>query len=141
MTYTIDNNYQAIIYQEFSNAPSGDAKMLVSPRADLTDVRLFIADSGFDSNENMAYTHMPLIKRGGKLSDPKRKSYDEDFKTLNSQKLYRKRWKIESVNSVIKRKFGETIYARKEANKMKELILKGFIYNIHRFQVLNRFTS
>lgn len=115
--------------------------MLVNPRKDLTDVKLFIADSGFDSNENMEYTHMPLIKRGGKLSNPKRKAYDEDFKTLNSQKLYRKRWKIESVNSVIKRKFGETIYARKDSNKKKELILKGFIYNIHRFQVLNKFAS
>jgi len=115
--------------------------MLANPRVALPSVKLFIADSGFDSNENIPYTLMSLIKKGGIISDPKRIAYDEDFKMLNSQKLYRKRWKIESVNSVIKRKFGETIYSRKETNKMKELILKGTLYNIHRFQVLSRLAS
>lgn len=115
--------------------------MLENPRKELKEVKLFIADSGFDSNENMKDTLMPLIKRGGNLADRKRKSYDEDFRSLNSQKVYRKRWKVESVNSVIKRKFGEVIYSRKDNNKMKELILKGFMYNIHRFQILKKLTS
>ena len=41
------------------------------------------------------------------------------------------RWKVETVNSVIKRKFGDEIRSRKLFRRYREPIIKGLIYNIH----------
>ncbi len=45
--------------------------------------------------------------------------------------LYGQRWKAETVNSVIKRKFGDDIRSRKVSRRRCEPIVKGLIYNIH----------
>jgi hypothetical protein len=42
------------------------------------------------------------------------------------------RWKTETVNSVIKRKFGDTIRSRKRSLQRREPIIKGLVYNLHR---------
>ena len=41
------------------------------------------------------------------------------------------RWKVETVNSVIKRKFGDEIRSRNLSRRYREPIGKGLIYNIH----------
>ena len=41
------------------------------------------------------------------------------------------RWKVETVNSVIKRKFGDDIRSHKPSRRYCEPIVKGLIYNIH----------
>jgi hypothetical protein len=46
--------------------------------------------------------------------------------------LFGQRWKTETVNSVIKRKFGDTIRSRKTQLQNREPIVKGLVYNIHR---------
>jgi hypothetical protein len=46
--------------------------------------------------------------------------------------LLGQRWKIETVNSVIKRKFGDTIRSCKIRLQDREPIIKGLVYNIHR---------
>jgi hypothetical protein len=46
--------------------------------------------------------------------------------------LFGQRWKTETVNSVIKRKFGDTIRSRKTQLQNREPIIKGLVYNIHR---------
>jgi len=46
--------------------------------------------------------------------------------------FYGQRWKTETVNSVIKRKFGQAIRSHKRSLQNREPILKGLIYNIHR---------
>jgi len=45
--------------------------------------------------------------------------------------LFGQRWKIRTVNSVIKRKFGDEIRSRKASRRYLEPIVKGLIYNIH----------
>lgn len=107
--------------------------MLTNPKKYLSGIELFIADAGFDSNENLPFTLCPLIKRGGNITNPVRLQHLEWFHLPHNQRKYRSRWKVEGTNSVIKRKFGETIYAKKESNKNKELSLKPLIYNIHRY--------
>ena len=45
---------------------------------------------------------------------------------------YHQRSKVETVFSVIKRKFGSAVYSRIEWLKMKEIKLKNIVYNIYR---------
>jgi hypothetical protein len=45
--------------------------------------------------------------------------------------FYGQRWKVETVNSVIKRKFGDEIRSRLVSRRYCEPIVKGLIYNIH----------
>jgi hypothetical protein len=45
--------------------------------------------------------------------------------------LFGQRWKTETINSVIKRKFGDTIRSRTVRLQHREPIVKGLIYNIH----------
>ena len=46
--------------------------------------------------------------------------------------VYGQRWKVETVISVIKRKFGDYIRSRKERLKAREVDLKGLVYAFHR---------
>jgi hypothetical protein len=46
--------------------------------------------------------------------------------------LYGQRWKVETVHSVIKRKFGERIRSRSYWLRYREPIIKGLVYNLHR---------
>jgi hypothetical protein len=46
--------------------------------------------------------------------------------------LFGQGWKAETVNSVIKRKFGDTIRSCKLRPQWRELIIKAMIYNTHR---------
>jgi hypothetical protein len=45
--------------------------------------------------------------------------------------LFGQRWKVETVNSVIKRKFGDTIRSRSLRLQRREAIVKALVYNIH----------
>jgi hypothetical protein len=45
--------------------------------------------------------------------------------------IYGKRWICETMNSVIKRKFGDSLRERKEQNKKKITSLMAIAYNIH----------
>jgi|GEM_PF-1328232 hypothetical protein len=45
--------------------------------------------------------------------------------------LYGQRWLIETVNSLIKRKFGDTIRSRSRRLQLREPIVKALVYNIH----------
>jgi len=41
-------------------------------------------------------------------------------------------WKCETVHSVIKGKFGDTLRSRKRSRQRREPIIKVLVYNIHR---------
>jgi hypothetical protein len=45
--------------------------------------------------------------------------------------LFGQRWKVETVISVIKRKFGAAIRSRKYSLQRHEPAIKGLVYNIH----------
>ncbi|MBI3740551.1 MAG: transposase, partial [Chloroflexi bacterium] len=46
--------------------------------------------------------------------------------------VYGQRWKVETVHSVIKRKFGDTIRSRTLARQRCEPIFNAVLYNLHR---------
>jgi hypothetical protein len=45
--------------------------------------------------------------------------------------IYGRRWLCETMNSVIKRKFGDSVREKKEKSKKKIVSLMAIAYNIH----------
>ncbi len=87
---------------------------------------------GFDGDGVEATDLIPPIRRHGKLIEPTRKDRADLVSAARLDGLFGQRWKTETVNSVIKRKFGETISSRKTRLQDREPIIKGLVYNIHR---------
>jgi len=93
---------------------------------------LMLADAGFDAQELHPLDIIPPIRRGGKLIDPERKARADLVSAARLDGLFGQRWKTETVNSVIKRKFGDTIRSRSKRLQLREPIIKALVYNIHR---------
>jgi hypothetical protein len=98
-----------------------------------------VADRGYDSENNLRFVEQeldatgvislrnrdkPLEKTKGEL----RRQLKQDF----PQEVYRQRSKIETIISVIKRKYGSTIHSRKHRTKKNELHFKLIAYNCRR---------
>ncbi|MCX8173990.1 MAG: IS5 family transposase, partial [Thermoplasmata archaeon] len=101
-------------------------------------------DGGYDSNVNFEtadeFGILPVIrirapeKISARSKNP-RKKYGRQMKEMGYKCWkdafgYGKRWYVETAFSVIKRKFGEYVRARKKENMMKEVQLKCFVYNL-----------
>jgi len=93
---------------------------------------LMLADAGFDAKKLSSLDIIPPIRRHGKLVDPDRKARADLVAAARLDGLFGQRWKTETVNSVIKRKFGDTIRSRKTQLQNREPIIKALVYNIHR---------
>jgi Transposase DDE domain/Transposase domain (DUF772) len=90
-----------------------------------------LADKGFDSGSFHAADLIPPIRRYGKITDPERHARADRVSEARLAGLYGQRWKCETVHSVIKRKFGDTIRSRSLRLQRREPIVKGLVYNIH----------
>jgi hypothetical protein len=66
------------------------------------------------------------------LIHPERKARADLVAAARLDGLFGQRWKAETVNWVIKRKFGDTIRSRTVRLQMREPIIKAMVYNIHR---------
>ena len=93
---------------------------------------LMLADAGFDTQELHPLDIIPPIRRGGSLVDTERKARADLVSAARLDGLFGQRWKTETVNSVIKRKFGDTIRSRSKRLQAREPIIKALVYNIHR---------
>ena len=91
-----------------------------------------MADSGFDAKEVTALDLVPPIRRYGKIVNSARRERADWVSSARLDGLYGQRWKVETVHSVIKRKFGDTIRSRIGFLQRRGPIIKGLVYNIHR---------
>jgi len=91
----------------------------------------FLADAGFDSKDVTDKDIIPPIRRNGKLVDPKRKARADLVSAARLDGLYGQRWLIETVNSVIKRLFGDSVRSRSRLLRRRETLIKAIVYNIH----------
>ena len=102
----------------------------------------YVLDKGYDSEqihvlirENM--NSSPLIpvrqRKRKKINGKYRRKMVEEF----DEKLYHSRNLVETMFSVLKRKYGEEIKSRKHRNQVKEVKCKMLIHNIERY---NSFT-
>jgi hypothetical protein len=92
---------------------------------------VFLGDAGFDAKGVSRLDIVPPIRRNGKLADPKRKARADLVAAARLDGLYGQRWQVETVNSVVKRKFGDTIRSRSLRLQRLEPIVKALVYNIH----------
>lgn len=93
---------------------------------------VMIADAGFDGQAVRADDLVPPVRRGGHLVHPERRARADLVAHARLDGLFGQRWKSETVHSVIKRKFGDTLRSRKRSLQRREPIIKGLVYNIHR---------
>lgn len=93
--------------------------------------QVVLADRGFDGRGVIESDLVPPIRRSGKLTDPKRIAKFEQVSQARLDGLYGQRWKVETVNSVIKRKFGAAIRSRGYHQQRRETVALAFVYNLH----------
>jgi hypothetical protein len=94
---------------------------------------MMLADAGFDGRGVEEGDLVPPIRRGrgGRVVDPARKARAALVAQARLDGVYGQRWKTETVNSVIKRRFGSALRSRKPSLQHREPIIKGLVYNIH----------
>jgi len=93
-------------------------------------VEAYLADKGFDSKKNhdRAERHgtrfispiKNMNKQGFKVRDSRRRKLAKDF----PKQVYNKRSIIESIFSVIKRRFGQLVYMRKFKGQKNEILFR-----------------
>lgn len=98
-----------------------------------------IADMGFDGRTVIEGDLIPPIRRGGNLVAPERLARLDLVSHARLDGLYGQRWKVETVNSVIKRKFGDAVRSHKVRYQRREAFVKGIVYNLHVLFCLLRF--
>jgi hypothetical protein len=96
---------------------------------------LYVMDKGYDSEEIHELIHGTLNSCSLiPVRNRKRKRisgfYRRRIALLFDEEKYHQRNKVESVFSVLKRKFGEALKARKYRLKVKEIKIKVILYNI-----------
>jgi len=91
-----------------------------------------LADAGFDGRDG-EWTDVVLpIRRGGRLRAWSRVMRAAIVARVKASGLYGQRWQVETVISVIKRKFGDGVRSRGLRLARREVLAKGMVYNLHR---------
>ena len=101
-------------------------------------VRRVTADKGFDSESNHRYAHKTgaksIIPLRYRTSMRKTKGYyRRKLRRYFPKKKYNRRVIIETINSVEKRKFGDTLKSRRLKMQRREMTTTDIVYNIHRY--------
>lgn len=139
--YAVGTKSQFILAWRTGRGPGNDGAYLKGLRRDCRRFGKYVggkrawvilADAGFDGESVQEGDLIPPVRRRGRLVDPARKARAELVAAARLDGLYGQRWKAEAVNSVIKRKFGDTIRSRKRRLQAREPVVKGLVYNIHR---------
>lgn len=103
------------------------------------ETHFVLADKGYDSRKNRKFVYqelgatpiIPFRNRSSKYGYYQRKAF-KDFDEI----LYRQRPLVETVFSVIKRKFGFALRSKRNATQEIELIAKIIAYNIDKESIL-----
>ena len=147
-TVAVEPRKQLIVAVKFRAGPANDSpdfvRVLKKVRPAGLQVRLVVADKGYDAERNHEYAQdvlgartaipvraasRPKIKMSGKRRRRQRKDFDQ--KGYDSH-----RPKVETVFSVEKRKMGSHVLARVPSQQHKELIFRAFSYNSGRMESL-----
>lgn len=139
--YAVGTDSQLILAQRQGRGPGSDTGFLPGLRRDARcyggyDGRFrdwtMLADAGFDGRGVEPGDLIPPVRRSGHMADPRRQARAEQVDAARLDGIYGQRWICETVHSVIKRKFGDTVRSRKFRFQQREPAVKGLIYNIHR---------
>lgn len=118
--------------------PANDCPELPKLLEPFKKLETVVADKGYDSEANLRFIlerrGVPIIPvRQGKNKPSKTKLRKRMLKLFPSlEKVYHQRSKVETVFSVIKRRFGASLYSKRYPLRMKELALNAVAYNCYR---------
>jgi len=123
-----------------TRGPSPDVNMfkdVVTPAVRKYRIGHLLADAGYDSEANHRFareryhvrTTIPA-KRGRSIAVPLRGKYRRQMQVRFPKKRYGQRWQVETVFSMIKRNFGEAVYARSYWSQCREMMLMVLTHNI-----------
>ena len=134
--YLLETQTQLCVSQVITRGPSGDARELQRLEdKSVLELVLEVMDRGFDGAGNfrlgIPFRIIPPIRRGGSIKGWKRIVEYVLYLVAKWMGIYGKRWICETMNSVIKRKFGDSIRERKERSKRRIVSLMAIVYNIH----------
>jgi hypothetical protein len=147
---------QLLLSQLVRPAPAGDFSDLVPLASAAHGVLAFgqlVADGGYDSEANHRYCREELQveslipahnRRGGRAKTPYRRQMQrllgvpgtDKRGTKRARRDYGQRWKVETLMSVLKRKWGESLSARSILMQQLQALLRGVVFNLHRLTVL-----
>jgi transposase len=92
---------------------------------------VLLADTGFDGPKTLPGDLIPAARKGTGPMSPVRRERAELVDAARLDGFFGQRWQVETLMSVIKRKFGDTIRSRLPALQLRETYFKGLVYNIH----------
>ena len=137
-----DTTEQAIITSESWRSYVHDTKRfkpILKKTRKRTKIRDATADKGFDSEANHKYAReeigaKSIIPLRYRVSLGKTKGhYRRKLRRYFPNKRYHRRSIIETINSVEKRKFGDTLRGRLLKMQRREMKVTDIVYNIHRY--------
>jgi hypothetical protein len=138
ISIAIDTGSQYILSQKIRIGPRNDNIDFESVMKNIS-CKYVVADKGYDSKSNRyfvlrnmnAYPHIPYRKISGR-------NYERSGVKLKfDKKIYHQRSKVETVFSVIKRKYGSWILSKSFETQKKELLIRLIAYNIDRKIILS----
>jgi hypothetical protein len=106
-------------------------------------VECYVMDKGYDSEKLHSFIREE-VNANSIISVKERKrtriigEYRQQLHKNFDKKVYNRRSIVETVFSVIKRKFGERVKVRKFYNRVKEIKVKLLVYNINK-KIVNSF--
>jgi len=138
ISIAICTDSQYILSQKIRLGPRNDH---IDFEAVMKNVRCkyVVADKGYDSKKNRyfvlrnmkAYPHIPYRKMSGV-------TYERSGVPLKfNKRIYHQRSKVETVFSVIKRKYGSYILSKSFETQKKELLIRLVAYNIDRKLIIS----
>ncbi len=135
LTIVVDTDSQAILSANISIGPSNDGVILreMFNKGLIPPCEVLLADSGYDCKGNEEIAVFRPIRRGGCYKSLDRINLFFRWLFYRIIGLYGKRWKVETVFSVIKRRFGDRIKSLSSYSKFIESSLIPTAYNIWRF--------
>jgi len=137
---SVDTSHQIITGLKISQHPVHDirhAEKLLKHCHRTRKSDLYVMDKGYDSEDIHELIHdslnsfslIPVRERKRKrISGYYRKRLSDSF----DLDMYHERNKVETVFSVLKRKYGESLKARRYRLQFKEIKMKAIVYNLSR---------
>lgn len=128
-TLLIDVHKQEILDVHCTMTRKHDTKVVL-PLTERHRLRILCGDRGYDDSK----VRRTLRSRGVRPLIPHREfmSKHKYWNSMMNEKLYHKRSLSETVNSVIKRRYSDTLYSKNWRSQFKEMIFLCVVYNIDR---------
>ena len=140
LSVSADCGHHLILSVMTTRGPSPDVNMfkdVVLPAVRRHRIRDLLADAGYDSEANHRFARERCnvrsiipAKRGRSIAVPLRGKYRRQMQVRFPKKRYGQRWQVETVFSMIKRNFGEAVYARSYHAQCREMMLIVLTHNI-----------